>query len=131
MQNLRRRSNEWREKMETKSNLSSGVAAAPSITFTPGPWLIGVAKKSTGRTIWRTNGDEKNTGYARICSHVNREADATLIAAAPDLLEALKCLFEAVEEDDRVKRGDYGRERKAARAALAKALPLNTKKEKT
>jgi len=58
---------------------------------TPGPWLIAKPKgNGVMHKIWRTNGDERNTGYARIARHVPFAADAQLIAAAPDLLEALK-----------------------------------------
>jgi hypothetical protein len=38
-----------------------------------------------------------------------------------ELLTALKDLLRCVESDDRVKRGDYYHERKAAHAAIAKA----------
>lgn len=49
---------------------------------TPGPWVY---KKTSGF-------DYGSTAYwvPGICTNIDKEADARLIAAAPDLLEALK-----------------------------------------
>ena len=67
-----------------------------------GPWLIGnngkQGKKSPTFRIWRTDPDQpqgedfRNRGYACIAPHVEGEANARLIAAAPDMLEALKAI---------------------------------------
>jgi hypothetical protein len=66
---------------------------------TPGPWLIGnngkQGKKSPTFRIWRTDPDQpqgedfRNRGYACIAPHVEGEANARLIAAAPEMLDAL------------------------------------------
>ena len=73
--------------------------------FTPGPWRIANNGRSGKKTrtfrIWRNDpnqpdGDNfRNTGYANISSHVSGEANAHLIAAAPQLYEALECLLNA------------------------------------
>lgn len=60
-------------------------------THTQGPWLIQPPEgKGVMHFVWRTNGDEANTGYRRIARDIENPADATLIAAAPDLLAALE-----------------------------------------
>ena len=76
---------------------------------TQGPWLV------EGRAVYALNDD----GYNRFSALVQDahtpgdelEANARLIAAAPELLEALECLLEM----GHAKAGDL------ARAALAKA----------
>lgn len=60
---------------------------------TPGPWLI-VRNGKAGHTyrIWRNNHGGKlspkgkNEGWASVARYVTGEANARLIAAAPDLL---------------------------------------------
>jgi hypothetical protein len=63
------------------------------MAHTPGPWRI-TKNGAAGNTfrIWRTDPDANpdNAGYACIASHVNGAGNAALVAAAPDLLEALR-----------------------------------------
>lgn len=111
---------------------------------TPGPWRIahncnapdgGVNKVCDARGMGVATAsirfdarkdpmrrDETAGQYAaRASAPGEQAANARLIAAAPDLLEALRELVEAVEDNDR----DSLRELIAAHAAIAKALPPN------
>lgn len=56
---------------------------------TPGPWESSGYDGHGGITI---NSDARQIGYASMCRE--QEANARLIAAAPDLLEALKAFVE-------------------------------------
>lgn len=80
---------------------------------TAGPWEVGVAD-------WSENGDARYSlvGVKEICIN-----DARLIAAAPDLLEALQGLVKAVFDgySERI----YADQIISARAAIAKALGEN------
>lgn len=69
---------------------------------TPGPWHY--AESST------------TVNFARAAVHDPEDANAHLIAAAPDLLEALKALLDAV-----VRRDHKDKALRTARAAIAKA----------
>ena len=61
-------------------------------THTPGPWQAAITpSKVTGRLVWRSNGH--GDGYVRICRNVASNADCTLIAAAPEMFEALQVLI--------------------------------------
>jgi hypothetical protein len=82
-----------------------GIAPSPAHksghSFTPGPWRYGVRFDGS---IWLSLGDHKTGPHfqADLCAS---EADARLIAAAPDLLEALDalarmCVGTTVEEDN-------------------------------
>lgn len=83
---------------------------------TPGPWRVAEPVCSVGRTVWRGDADT-NANWHRICRNVTNPADAALIAAAPELLAALRGLLDALARDH----ADFGNECDAARAALAKA----------
>lgn len=90
-------------------------------TFTPGPWWI--AGKGT---IRHGDPDSIQTGWIANVNWRNREANARLIAASPELAGALSGLLEKYVE--LVNCGDCGNwnpedeaEVIAARAALAKA----------
>jgi hypothetical protein len=85
-------------------------------TYTPGPWRAEgwknvVVNLPTGETIALCPGPK----YAPLGVF---QANAALIAAAPDLLEALEKLVVAMEDELPVGGSD---ETRAARAALAKA----------
>ena len=106
-------------------------------THTPGDWQISrvaAGKNGTSLAIWRNDqgpnapDDSPNTGHVTIAQHIHNEADARLIAAAPDLLAALIAAEDrmaVVLENDT----DEGKPEdaalvsafKAARAAIAKA----------
>ncbi|MBV7502068.1 hypothetical protein [Achromobacter sp. ACM05] len=81
-------------------------------THTPGPWHLSAAKDC----IWHQD-------HGRVCTWPNHaqvwnwEANARLIAAAPDLLDALAALIGCIDHgsDDPASKLD------AARAAIAKA----------
>lgn len=83
-----------------------------SKTHTPGPWKVGlegyVIHVSGYPCIARCENDEDQT---------RSEANALLIAAAPELLEALKFMLERHLNSDTVTMGDA----RACRDAIAKA----------
>ena len=94
------------------------------MSHTKGPWLISnngkKGKQSPTFRIWRTDPnqpDGMNNGYACIAPHVSGEANARLIAAAPDLLEALQGLLDLHVA---MKQG-LGAAAKKSIAAIAKA----------
>ncbi len=82
--------------------------------FTPGPWKIG-AYESGRMAVDGANGEEV-TGYIDI-------EDAHLIAAAPELYEALKELCRYAEDSDGCQYGTLSTKlvKDIANAALAKA----------
>ena len=89
------------------------VPASPRPAHTPGPWYLnppGWVVQSTGDIVTRVE-----------CSN-NKEADARLIASAPELIEALERISTAYDETLRhpiaapLLQAIYG-----ARAAIAKA----------
>ena len=94
---------------------------------TPGPWRVAGRRThgpSTGArditqtviTVPHSNGPWEAIGVRS----QNEEADAHLIAAAPDMLEALEALY-AASTDVRTTTVDLGSAEEAARAAIAKA----------
>jgi hypothetical protein len=60
---------------------------------TPGPWVA----KPTGDTQWKVCHSGSEFGIVCVTSQGNDKANAELIAAAPDLLRALKDLREQVD----------------------------------
>lgn len=63
--------------------------------YTPGPWKIASNGKNAATfRIWRNDPVQElegaNAGYACIAPHVHGGTNARLIAAAPELLEALR-----------------------------------------
>ena len=65
---------------------------------TPGPWIVAPSSNPQNGSAWR---DIHSTGDAFAGSYVGEALarDASLIAAAPDLLAALEMLRAAVERD--------------------------------
>lgn len=88
-----------------------------SASYTPGPWafqpLPSRIDPEESQVIWA--GDHCLITVAG----VNARANARLVGHAPEIVEALRALLEAVEADKRVRRGDYVNERRAARAAIS------------
>lgn len=78
-----------------------------STGHTPGPWRV---EKKHG--LWAVHANDGNREYL-----FQHEANARLIAAAPELLVALVALVECPDY-----RGRKTHEMTAARAAIAKAL---------
>lgn len=74
--------------------------------FTKGNWGFGENYTSNNGThvVYSTNGSYpvQNTYIATTLSTFNSEADAKLIAAAPDLLEALTNILKIVEDSEGV-----------------------------
>lgn len=70
--------------------------------YTPGPWHIGFADGSGAEEFWVVGAGDQAVVHGRgDCCHIGgifEEANATLIAAAPDLLEALKAAWPYVPE---------------------------------
>lgn len=95
---------------------------------TPGPWTLGEGR--SGYQAWALI--QKNGGDIAICSRQPGNdqcaANARLIAAAPELFDALNALVNAVSPDDNDKSCEpYFRPAlKAARTALAKATGVQS-----
>lgn len=83
---------------------------------TPGPWTpCPLPRDRLGR--WLVTSPGAGTGKPVICERIRTEANAKLIAAAPDLLTAL----EAVVAAARVSDTELALALDAARTAIAKA----------
>lgn len=91
-----------------------------TIKHTPGPWHVNAIDSKRGRVT----GDETSTGWGRLqvnsgnrtIATVYRANDARLIAAAPDMLEALRECVIALEM-----LGEEGETLDLGRLTLAKA----------
>ena len=91
-----------------------------SAGHTPGPWVVHYVARTGGTTAALIWSDE----YGTIVPEVSGDANAQLIAAAPDLLEALEGLTDSVEVLDGLAEVDRARivqSRETARAAIRKA----------
>lgn len=93
---------------------------------TPGPWSVGTDRVGMGLDeipIYDTNGAcvcgcwQMGEDFDGENDDANAIANATLIAAAPDLLEALRCLFTHAERSTL----PYQSQIEDARNAIAKA----------
>lgn len=84
---------------------------------TPGPWMVRPVPNPclSGHTGYAI---DFNEAQEQVVDFVYEEADARLIAAAPELLEALEM---AMEIGDQCSRGFLGKFQAKARAAIAKA----------
>jgi hypothetical protein len=105
------------------------------IKHTPGPWSVsGVRTRLDGHPVLQIYGPDDKV-YACVFysdrlpgEHATSHADARLIAAAPEMLAALKFIFEHIADKERGPRDLYpafglnsGRAIKMARDAIAKA----------
>jgi hypothetical protein len=89
-------------------------------THTPGPWIVCVHPGDKSRTAWRqvlSTGGAFSPAF--VCSAL--DVDAQLIAAAPDLLAALKCALGYIGENATDDSIEAMAARDVARAAIAKA----------
>lgn len=90
---------------------------------TPGPWEVWQLAEDSdpeGRRI--ITADE---GETEVCGIVPHEADAILIAAAPELLEACQAFVTAYEKPHQLEKTDTAL--RLAKAAIAKANGEQTK----
>lgn len=89
-------------------------------THTPGPWALDCRTAGTGRTILAED-QSRYVAVAIVPSSAETDANAALIAAAPDLLAASSLLLDWI--DGQIKAGvlPKGLDFPAARAAIAKA----------
>jgi hypothetical protein len=87
------------------------------MTFTPGPWYVKQQEDldpSGNGYVWAVKGKpESDKHYVQNPAYANSEANARLIAAAPDLLETLKSIARSKARIVTL--------RKYAEAAIAKA----------
>ena len=83
---------------------------------TPGPWHVGM---KPGPIVYGEDGAQVAPLHVPMVPKEENRANARLIAAAPELLEALENLLEHVENRDAL--GAYWADPMAARAAIAKA----------
>ena len=85
---------------------------------TPGPWTATISQTSEGGDFWSVYGaDDISIVYITLRKRQELAANARLIAAAPELLEALEGLCAEVDEHE-LGNPDVLR---TARAAIAKA----------
>jgi len=78
--------------MKTDSDKQAGERTQ----HTPGPWNNGAFEDRVGHRIFADSGEVGNFVAARHCEravNTNGYADARLVAAAPELLEACKALL--------------------------------------
>jgi hypothetical protein len=61
---------------------------------TPGPWFADKQSPSGWVSIYAIEQDGRKTLPFAVCKHFNEVENARLIAAAPDLLEALQLLLD-------------------------------------
>lgn len=103
------------------------------MSFTPGPWKIntaGSAKagepfKITEIYVYAPNTQDDTAVCADIIDPVTQEpseANALLIAAAPDLLAALKVAYDLIAEE--IPDGEYTNQADQIRNAIAKATGI-------
>lgn len=87
---------------------------------TPGPWVVNeMGQHWNNKALVHLEITFGEDGEC-ICDTVYQREDANLIAAAPELLEALQCIIEACTWDTYGKPGYENLE--AAKAAINKAL---------
>lgn len=118
----------------TREEQQAPREGSPQTRHTPGPW-VSRRLKARGTVIERDNGRLVRPEVATVAERYERDANARLIAAAPELLEALRglddaCLLGCPHRSKRSK--EYGRQgqdcgkcsRCIARAAIAKATEV-------
>jgi hypothetical protein len=83
---------------------------------TPGPWVITHSPLNGYRVS-----DKTGWGVAVVLKDTNDEANARLIAAAPEMLEALEMADELIDQLVIDNTDNYAEERAKIRAAIATA----------
>lgn len=91
----------------------------PEHKYTSGPWEI---QKAEDAYCIASVGNLVIMPTAGKVKHDNSEADANLIAAAPDLLEALETIVKSLSDQDDEGMIEHAEQMIAARAAIAKAI---------
>lgn len=76
---------------------------------TPGPWFVYYGRPRNSRAVFVCHDDVAAGGRVAIAQAIisNEDANARLIAAAPDLLEALKALHAAVAASKTMEGREY------------------------
>ena len=94
------------------------------MSYTKGPWFfaddgtLGTVQDAAGRTIAQA---QQISHRDRHTNHAERQANARLIAAAPDLLEACQITVKAVEDGFENAAMDFSEAMEKLKAAIAKA----------
>lgn len=91
------------------------------MTHTPGPWNIAIRNRHEGECapgLWITGANNTVVDTGNLKAWPLSDANARLIAAAPDMLAALRWLVEAVEDNDA---GSLESAVARAKAAIARA----------
>ena len=71
------------------------------MAHTLGPWKAQSIKGDNSNLVYkRIMASDKPVAFAGVYKHPNAEANARLIAAAPDLLEACKMIIEFSNDND-------------------------------
>jgi hypothetical protein len=105
----------------SKQDKANNVSGPNGVRHTPGPWTVGK------EFVYAANGDSVARIDSNLANCLEAEPNARLIAAAPDLAQALRVVLEAYrlldEEATRRGFGDYrwAEVEGIAEAALAKA----------
>lgn len=93
--------------------------------YTPGPWWMRWLA-SGGYSIEAPQGDDRRTRVVRGSGGVARQADAALISAAPDLLEACLAFLTADANDSDARLAAFDLAENAASKALDRPWALAT-----
>ena len=119
------------------------------MAHTPGPWFVGYSPEydidsgDDGQTIGHLTGKDEFDGtvfsvrmlengeeeLVYIAENIRKEETANLIAAAPELLEALEQACQYIEDDETAHGRKFGTGN-AVRAAIAKARGQVLEKER-
>lgn len=93
--------------------------------FTPGPWSFAPAVPGAKRSFYISGNHAAHNREVDIATveggYYSCEANAALIAAAPDLYEALRALVDDLSANDEDGLTEFADSMAMARAALAKA----------
>ena len=82
-----------------ESHKSVADASVQNVVHTPGPWRVGNCRSVVADSPMGTHSEQDNVAYyggALVAESIRTEANARLIAAAPDLLGSLIDFIETV-----------------------------------